>query len=161
LSKKTAGKAGLIILFIAIAVGSVFGIFGGIIALAWTGDNGWLALIIGSVVAFIGSILGIFFVIRGKRIPKAEREKKPTRHVITWSIIAIISAVCALLSYFLGIKFTYSIWLFTIIIALFAVLFLVSIFILIFGGKQETKEETEDFLTEEVEIVKEDDIENQ
>jgi len=159
LSKKTAG---LIILFIAIAVGSVFGLFGGSIGLAWTGDNGWLALIIGSAVAFIGSILGIFLVIRDKRIPTTKKEKRPTRNVIIWSVIAFLSAVGAVVSYFFGMKLTSLNKIFIIsIIALLGVLFLISIFVLIFGWKRKTKDEIKDLPVEEIEKTSEEDIENQ
>ena len=161
MSKKTAGKVGLIILCIAIAVASVFGLFGGIMGLAWTGEKGWLALIIGSAVAFIGSIFGIFLVIRGKRIPTLKKETRPARNVISWAVLAFISAASAVSFYFIGKNFAFSTTLIIIIIAPLGVVFLVSIFVLVFVWKKKTKDEIKDLPVEEVENTSEIDIEVQ
>jgi len=156
LSEKTTGKAGLIILFIALVIGSVFGLLWGIMKLG-TGDKGWIALIIGSVLAFIGAIFGLFWFGRSLRGPTEKKETRPVRNTIIWSVIATTSAAGGVLSYFLWRRSFYNIWLFIIIIALLGVLFLISIFALIFGRKKRTITETKDFPVENTE----EDIDNQ
>ncbi|MCG3222456.1 MAG: hypothetical protein H7641_13835 [Candidatus Heimdallarchaeota archaeon] len=62
MSQDPIKKVGLIILFIAIIVGSVFGLLFGFLLTIWGGQRGFLALIIGSVLVFIGAVYGIFKV---------------------------------------------------------------------------------------------------
>lgn len=145
MSEKIAGKVGLIILFIGLIVGSVFGFLYGIMGLAWTGDKGWIALIIGSVLAFIGAIFGLFWVGRSLRAPTKKKEIRPIRNTIIWSVIATTSAVGGVLFFFFGRRIIYNIWLFYIIIALLFVLFLISISALIFVWTKRTITETKDF----------------
>jgi MFS family permease len=160
LAKKAAGKAGLIVLFIAIMVLSVFFFIGGFTGWAFSGDDGWLALIIGSGVAFIGSILGVFLVVRGRKDPKVERERRPKKNIIIWLVIALISGPGTVLSYFFGMKRTYQFWLFVVIIALLGIIFLVSIFMLIFGWRQKPRDHTEKLLVENIESAVNVDKEN-
>jgi len=151
LSSKTTGKVGLIVLFVAIAVGSVFGLLYGILGLAFSGDYGWIALIVGSVVAFIGAIFGLVMVARGLRVPSAKKEKRPLRNIIIWIVVAIVSGSGAFLSYFFGRRSHHLSWI-VYIIALLAALFLFSFFVLIFGGKRKIAEVTETTSLVDVEI---------
>ncbi len=64
------------IIFIIIAVVSGFGLLWGITILAWTGEYGWIALIVGSVAAIIGAVFGIFRILLRKRITTTKREKE-------------------------------------------------------------------------------------
>ena len=161
MSEKTAGKVGLIILFIALAIGSVFGFLYGFMGLAWTGDKGWIALIIGSVLAFIGAIFGLFWVGRSLRVPTKKKEIGPRRNTIIWSVIATTSAVGGVLFFFFGRRIIYNIWLFYIIIALLFVLFLISISALIFGMTKRTIAETKDFPVENTEEDIKEEIDDQ
>ena len=72
MSQKTVGKISLILFCIGIAIGSVIGLLTGIFFLDMSGDDSWLALIIGSVLLFIGAVYGIFKFTFSKRAPKAE-----------------------------------------------------------------------------------------
>ncbi len=101
-------KAGLIILCIAIAVGSVFGILGGSIGLAFSGDYGWIALIVGSALLFISAVYSIFRISLSKRFPTTEREKKSPKYTLIWIVVAIASRAGAVLSYFFGLKMTHN-----------------------------------------------------
>ena len=62
MSQDTIKKVGLIILFIAIIVGSVFGLIFGFLLTTLGGQHGFIALIIGSVLAIFGAIYGIYKV---------------------------------------------------------------------------------------------------
>ncbi|MHA2254956.1 MAG: hypothetical protein ACXAAM_02685, partial [Candidatus Heimdallarchaeaceae archaeon] len=104
MSQDTAKKVGLIVLFIAIIVGSVFGVLYGILGLAWTGERGFIALIIGSVLAFIGAVYGIYRVSFTIRIDRAQGKEISKRNPLAWIITAIISGAGAILTYFLGMK---------------------------------------------------------
>ena len=135
MSQKTAEKIGLILLCIGIAVGSVIGLLVGILLQAITGEDGWLALIIGSVLLFIGAVYGIFHTF-SKRAPKAEREKKSPRNTLILVVVAFGTGAGAVLSYFFGMKMTHNFWLFLTIATLLAALCLYSIFVLISGGRR-------------------------
>jgi hypothetical protein len=104
MSQETTRRTGLFILFIAIAVGSVFGFLGGLVGTTLGGQLGFIALIIGSVLLFIGSIYGVFRIASGTKTMKEEREKKTLGNLIIWFVIAGISASGAIMTYFLGVK---------------------------------------------------------
>ena len=136
----TTGKANLTMFCILIAIVSVFGLLGGIIRFVWSGDKGWIALIVVSVLAFIGSIFTIFYVSYLKkphREKRVQRIKKPTKKTIIWIVVATISGVGAVLTYFLGLKMSNVPMLpMFILIAFLAGLFLYALFVLISGRKQ-------------------------
>ncbi len=142
MSQETAEKISLIILCIVIAIGSVIGLLTGILYLAFTGENGWLALIIGSVLLFIGAVYGIFKLSFSKRAPKAEREKKSSRNTLLWVVVAFVSGAGAILSYFFGMKSSDNFWLFLTIVVFLVALCLYSIFVLISGGRQKEEKIT-------------------
>lgn len=138
MSQKTAGKIGLILLCIGIAVGSVIGILTGIFCLVMSGDYGWLALIIGPALLFIGAVYGIFKFTSSKRAPQVEREKKSPRNTKIWVTVAFGSGAGAILVYFFGIEIGFEFWpvIIFIIIALLVVLCLYLIFVSISGGRR-------------------------
>lgn len=158
---KKARKTGLIILLIIITAGAILGLLQGIVYLTLGGNTGFIALIIVSVVVIIGSILGIFLVVRGKKIPATKKEKRPAKNIIIWVIIAILSLGGALVTYFFGFRRGLHVITSIIIIALLGVLFFASIFVSIFGWKQKSKDQTEKFLVKNTESTIEGDTDDQ
>ncbi len=149
MSKEIAGKVGLIILCIAIAVFSVIGILVGILYMAFSGDNGWIALIVGSGVAFIGAIFGIFYVsfkkktLKEKEVKKTKRSNKET---IIWLSVTIVSGAGAVSTYFLGrMQFTRTFNLMLSLIVILGAVCLFSLFVLI-SGKSIRSEKITDFV---------------
>ncbi len=158
---ETSRKIGLIILYIAIIIASIWGFIIGFVAMAWSGEYGFIALIVGSGLVFIGAVFGIVRISKGKRITAPKRKKRPTKNIIIWTVVAIVSAVGSVLQYIFGMRLIGIFWLSMIINVLLGALFLVSIFVLIFGGKQKPKDETEEIHIEDVESAVEEDIEDQ
>ena len=141
--QETARKIVLSLLCIGMAIGSVVGIILGILCLAVSHDDCWLALIIGSILLFIGAVYGIFKFTFSKRAPKAEREKKSPRNTLIWVVVAFGSVAGAGLACLFRRELFPSIWwIFFIILALLAALFLYSIFVLISGGRRREEKST-------------------
>lgn len=169
MSQEIAVKIGLSLLCIGIAIGSVIGFLLGYMFFAFTGESGGLALIIGSVLLFIGAVYGIFKLTSSKIAPKTEREKISPRNTRIWVVVAFMSGAGAVLSYLFGFKSFNSIWLFLIITALLFALCLYSIFVLISGGRPReekitniispTDEETNKRIKETMKKIEQNDLE--
>ena len=100
-------KALIVTLCIAIAVGSVFGIIAGIVLTAFTGEGGYIALIVVSGLAFVGAIFGIYYVLIGKKSEMEEgkeRKKRTTKETLVWVAATLLTGTIAFLFYFLGMK---------------------------------------------------------
>ena len=110
MSEKTWRKIGLIILCMVIAVGSAFGLYVGYLFAVHYEDYGYIALMVVSVVAFVGAIFGIFYVVFGKksqRDKKAERIRRPIKETIIWLCVTFFSGAGVVLTYFLGFQIYY------------------------------------------------------
>lgn len=110
---------------------------------AWAGERVFIALIIGSVLAFIGSVYGIYRVSTSIRIQSAQRIEKPKRNTLVWIIVAIASGAGAVLTYILGMRvFNAPPVFMLILIVILASVCLFSIFVLVSNRKR--KEEMGD-----------------
>ncbi|MCG3219924.1 MAG: hypothetical protein H7641_00960 [Candidatus Heimdallarchaeota archaeon] len=139
MSKRTKKEIWLLILYCITVIGSGFGLFGGVVGLFWIG-KGFIALIIVSVIAFIGAIYGIVHELYVKRTQREKKTKRIVRsigEIIIWGVVAIGSVAGVVL---IGIKgmewldYNWGLWI--MLICLFAALFFFSIFMLVFRGRR-------------------------
>ena len=155
MSEKKNRKAGLIILCVLGLIGFGFAFFYGIMLYAWLGDKGFLGLMIGSLFGIDGSILGIVFISRGRKLPMHAKRKRPIWFIIIWTLIASLSATSAGLTFFFRQILTENEALFILLNAGLGILFWVSIYFLIFGWKTKAQHEITDPPIKEVDSASE------
>ena len=130
-------KAMMVILCIVIAVGSVFGLLAGIVLAAFTGERGYIALIVISALAFVGAIFGIFYILIGKKTEaekSKERKKRTTKETLVWAGVTILTGTGAFLFLFFGIRWMrLNIDRIIASVAVFSAAFLFSLFMLLSG----------------------------
>ena len=117
---------------ILILLGSVVGIFFGLTFIIVAYNMGFIALLIPSGLIFLGSSVGV--IVTGFRLKKINDHKN--RHdAIFWLVIAILSTILIVVTYFLG-RYAVLIIVGYLFVFIFVALSLISIFFVIINRDQ-------------------------
>ena len=136
MSLETMDKGMIIISCILIAICSVFGVIIGYIFWAVQGEDGWMVLLVGSVLAFVGSIFGIFYAStrdKSKEEKEVKKIRRSTKETFLWLGLTLISGAGAVLTFFFGMFRARPVGLMIALIAILASACLFSLFMLVSG----------------------------